>query len=65
MLAAQSGPTLRDPTSCSPPGLSVHGILQARRLEWVAVPFSRAPSPPRDGIRVSPALQADRYPLSL
>ena len=30
-----------DPVDCSPPGSSVHGILQARVLEWVAIPFSR------------------------
>ena len=33
---------------CSPPGSSVHGVSQARRLEWVAVSFSRGPSRPRD-----------------
>ena len=38
---------------CTPPGSSVHGILQARILEWVAVPFSRGSSQPRDWIRVS------------
>ena len=32
----QSCPTLCDPIDCSPPGFSVHGILQARKLEWVA-----------------------------
>ena len=37
-----------DPMVCSPPGSSVHGILQARILEWVATPSSRGPSPPRD-----------------
>ena len=37
---AQSCPTLCDPTDCSPPGSSVHGIFQARVLEWVAVAFS-------------------------
>ena len=43
---------------CSPPGSSVHGILQARLLEWVAIPFSRDLSHP--GIEpVSPALKAD------
>ena len=41
-------PTLCDPTDCSPPGSSVHGILQARILEWVATPFSRGSSLPRD-----------------
>ena len=40
----QSCPALCDPMDCSPPGSSVHGILQARILEWVAVPFSRASS---------------------
>ena len=37
----QSYPTLCDPMDCSPPGSSVHGILQARVLEWVAMPSSR------------------------
>ena len=37
---AQSCPTLRDPMDCSPPGSSVHGIFQARVLEWVASAFS-------------------------
>ena len=40
--------TLRDSVDCSPPGSSVHGILQARILEWVAKPSSRGPSQPRD-----------------
>ena len=40
VLVAQLWPTLCDPRYCSPPGSSVHGILQARIL-WVAVPFSR------------------------
>ena len=50
---AQSCPTLCDPMVCSPPGSSVHGILQARILEWVAIPFSRGSSQPRDGTQVS------------
>ena len=37
---AQSCPTLSDPMDCSPPGSSVHGILQARVLEWGAIAFS-------------------------
>ena len=37
---AQSCPTLSDPMDCSPPGASVHGILQARVLEWGAIAFS-------------------------
>ena len=39
VLVTQSCPTLGDPMYCSPPGSSVHGILQARILEWVAIPF--------------------------
>ena len=38
---------------CSPPGSLVHGILQVRVLEWVAISFSRGSSRPRDGTRVS------------
>ena len=37
-------PTLRDPTECSLPGSSVHGILQIRIVEWVAMPSSRGSS---------------------
>ena len=40
----QSCPTLCDPIDGSPPGSSVHGIFQARILEWVAVSFSRGSS---------------------
>ena len=42
-----------DPMDCSPPGSSVHGLLQARILEWVAVPFSRGSSQPQDRTQVS------------
>ena len=42
-----------DPMDCSPQGSSVHGILQARILEWVAIPFSRGSSWPRFQTRVS------------
>ena len=42
----QSHLTLCDPMNCSPPGFSVHGILQARMLEWVVMPSSRGSSPP-------------------
>ena len=45
-------PSLCDPVDCSLPGSSVHGILQARILEWAAMP-SRLSSQPRDGTRVS------------
>ena len=50
---AQSCPTLCDPVDCSPPGSSIHGILQARILEWVAISFSRGSSWPRDQTQVS------------
>ena len=53
MTSLQSCPTLCDPMDCSPPGSSVHGILQARILEWVAMPSSRGYSRPRDRTRVS------------
>ena len=49
----QSCPTLCSPMDYSPPGSSVHGILQARILEWVAIPSSRGSSPPRDQTGVS------------
>ena len=49
---AQLCPTLCHPMDCSPPGSSVHGILQARTLEWVAVLFSRGSSQPRDRTQV-------------
>ena len=41
------------PIHCSPPGYSVHGILQARILEWVVIPFSKGFSQPRDWTWVS------------
>ena len=50
---AQSCPTLRHPIDCSLPGFSVHGIFQARVLEWVVISFSRGSSRPRDRTRVS------------
>ena len=49
----QSCPTLCDPVDCSLPSSSVHGILQAKILEWVAISFSRGSSRPRDWTRVS------------
>ena len=53
VLVAQSCPTLCDPMDCSPRGSSVHGILQARTLEWVAMPFSSGSLWPRDWTWVS------------
>ena len=47
-LVTQSCLTLCEPMNCSPPASSVHGILQARILEWVALSFSRGSSQPRD-----------------
>ena len=50
---AQSCLTLCDPMDCRSPGSSVHGILQARILEWVAISFSRGSSQPRDQTQIS------------
>ena len=59
----QSCPTLCDPMDCSPPGSSVHGILQERILEWVTMPFSWG-SPQlrvRTRSQVSPALAGEFF----
>ena len=53
VLVAQSCLTFCDPMDYSLPGSSVQGILQARILEWVAFPFSRGSSQPRDRTHVS------------
>ena len=58
-LVAKPCPTLCDPMDCSPLGFSVHGISQARILEWVAITFSERSSQPR-----SPALLEILYCLS-
>ena len=60
-LVAQLCLTLCDSMDCSPPGYSVHGILQARILEWGAVSFSRESSRPRAQTWFS-SLQADALP---
>ena len=58
VLVAPLCSALWDPLDCSPPGSSIHGILQARTLEWVAIAFSR--DLPDPGTKPgSPALQAD------
>ena len=49
----QSCPTLWDPMDCSPPGSPIHGIFQARILEWVVISFSRRSFQPRDWAWVS------------
>ena len=48
VLVTQSCTTVCDPMNYSLPGLSAHGILQARTLEWIAIPFSRGSSQSRD-----------------
>ena len=53
-------PTLCDPMDCRLPGSSVHGILQARILEWVAMPSSRGASDP--GIELTPTTEPPRKP---
>ena len=57
-------PTLCNPMDCSPPGFSVHGILQARILEWVAISFSRESFQPRDQTCISCIAGALHYLLS-
>ena len=65
-LVIQFCPTLCDPMDCSPSGSSVHGILQAGILEWVAISFSSRSSWPRDQTSIScrqpPELQAHSLP---
>ena len=53
VLVTELCPTLCDLMDCSTPGSSAHGVLQARILEWVAMPFSRGSSWPRNRIWVS------------
>ena len=60
----QSCPTLSDPIHCSLPGSSVHGIFQARVLEWGAIAFSRGYSQHRDRTRVFHNVSRCFYPLS-
>ena len=64
-FVAQLCPTFCDPMDCSPLGSSIHGILQAKVLEWAAMPSSKGSCQPRDRIWVSaieprsPSLQLD------
>ena len=58
-------PTLCNPMDCSPPGSSVHGILQAKILEWVAMPSSQRSSLPRDQTLCLLWLHAGSLPLAL
>ena len=63
-LATQSRLTPCNPMDCSPPGSSVHGILQARILEWVAIPSSRGSSQPRNRTGISCICRQILYQLS-
>ena len=60
MLSHRSCPTLGDAMDCNSPGSSVHGILPARILEWVAIPSSKGSSPPRGQSCISRASHAAR-----
>ena len=64
VLFAQLCPTFFDPMDCSPPGSSVHGILQAKIREWVANLFSKGSFQPRDQILVSCITGGFLYHLS-
>ena len=63
-VCVQSCPTLCNPMDCNPPGFSVHGISQARILEWVAISYARESSQPRDQtcVSVPPALAGGSLP---
>ena len=65
-VCAQFCLTLCNPKDCSPPGSSVHGILQARILEWVAISSSRGSFQPRDRTCLLSLLncKVDSLPLS-
>ena len=64
-IITQSYLTLCDPTDCSPPGSSVHGILQTIILEWIAIPFFKGSSWPRDWTRGSKESACNAWDLSL
>ena len=61
---AQLCSTLCDPVDCSLPDSSVHGLLQARILEWAAIPFSTESAQPRDQTQISPLIKP-RLPAEL
>ena len=58
VLVTQLCPTLWNPMDCSPPGSSIHGILQARIVEWVAIPFSRGSPGIKPAAAVAKSLQS-------
>ena len=64
VFVTQLYPTLCDPMDCSPPGSSIHGILQTSMLEWVAIPFFKGSLWPRIGTRVFHITGRFFYPLS-
>ena len=67
-LVSQSCPTLHNSMDCSPLGSSIHGILQARILEWIAIPSTTGSSQPKDWTHplfCLPPWKADSLPLSL
>ena len=63
--ATQSCPTLCDPTDCSPPGSSVHGIFQARVLEWGAIAFSDVASLVPYNLLITATISLHSYPSFL
>ena len=66
MLVAQSYLTVCNPMDGSPPGSSVHGMLQARILQWVAIPFTRGSSQPREAATVSlTVLEAGKFKIKV
>ena len=62
-LVAELCPTLATPWTCSPPGSSVHGISQARLVEWVAISFSSRSSQPRDQTHIPSIVGGPQYSL--
>ena len=63
VLVFQSCPTLCDSVDCSPSGSSIHGIFQARILGWVAIPFSRESSWPRNQTQANSSLFRKMVPI--
>ena len=61
-VLAQSNLTLCDPMDCGPPGFSVHGVLQARILEWVAISYSEdLPNPGIELVSLMSPVLAGRF----
>ena len=65
MLVTQSYLTVCDPMDCSPPGSSVHGVPQARILEWIAIVFSRGSSQPKGLLHCRQILYHVSYQVNL